>query len=63
MHRSVWLGESSRAPELWRHDRNVNGRYIVFLPIFQGQLAMFTDKIDVKTHVNVMKNINLKTVV
>ena len=30
---SVWLGERSRAPALWRHDPNVDDQNIMVLPI------------------------------
>ena len=33
------------APALWRHGQEVNNQNMAMLPIFQGQLAMFTEEI------------------
>ena len=41
---NVWLGESSRAPALWRHDHNVDDQNMVVLPIVGGRLAMLTEE-------------------
>ena len=43
IERPHW-SKSSRAPALWRHDRDVNNQNMVVLSIFQGQLAMFTEE-------------------
>ena len=50
------LIEHPRAPALWRHDRDVSNQTMVMLPIFQGWLNMFTEKISTsKRNLNIMK--------
>ena len=44
MNHNVWFAENSRAPALWRHDRDINSHNMAMLLIFQGQLAMFTEE-------------------
>ena len=62
IHRNVWLAEHSPAHALWCHDREVNDQNMVFLSIFQGQLAMLLEEnFTSKPNVNAMKSIvNLK---
>ena len=61
MHRNVWFAESSRAPALWRHDRNIsNQNMAMLLPIFQGRLAMLTDENSaLNRYVNVTKSMSI----
>ena len=57
MHCNVWLAERSRAPALWRHDKDGNNQYTVFLSMVQRRLAMFTKENSTsKRNVNVMKS-------
>ena len=59
MNHNVWFAESSRAPALWRHDRDVNNQNMAMLPIFQGRLAMFTEQNwALNRNVNVTKNMS-----
>ena len=56
MNHNVWFAESSRAPALWRHDRDVNNQITAMLPIFQGRIAMFTEEnLALNRNVNVTK--------
>ena len=58
---NVWLGESSRAPALWRHDHNVDDQNMVALPIVGGRLAMLTDKkLPSKYNNNEMKSMSIQ---
>ena len=42
---NVWLAESSHAPALWRHDRNVDDQNMVVLPIVGIDLPCLRKKI------------------
>ena len=56
MNHNVLFAESSRAPALWRHDRDVNNQITAMLPIFQGRIAMFTEEnLALNRNVNVTK--------
>ena len=58
MNHTVWFAESSRAPPLWRYDRDVDNQDMAMLSIFQGRLAMST-----KANLALNRNVNVTNII